>query len=827
MKKRLFGLFISFLVVLIAFGITASADTTDTPDEEIAEVIWGTSATDLGGEGTLADALFAAYEDSTIKYIKLQTDVFNADLLNVDFYSDGRELTIDLAGHAISTESSNSIFDIHHGNVTITSTARGAALNATYGGFTYGIRVVSTANVTVDNVYVTSTGNCIYVMETARCTVGEGAILESIEGCVVNAQGDATVKGTLIPRSDGYAEIDVSFDAIVDLSECKSKAVVRLSFYDTTLPLDEIVILGEGEQLVNMNTRAPDEYPENYYTSYEIPLYYDVYVADAEGNKTKIDTVYKNTEYPAPEYELTAPEGKVCIGWCINGDGLTPDVYFGERFTVIDDITLFPVFANDAIYVGGVELPCGKYLAAGADTATDTKPEGGYAYYADGTLTLDNYTYTGLGYLFNIEELIYENEEDDVTLTFYALIYSEFAIKIKLVGENALVSSYYATPEAAAADTYYAGITLKGNRLDISGGALTLSSVNDGAINLTNGGNMTVTDARLTLNALEATLDSDGIDINGEGGLTVKNSTLVITTTEDAVELEDGGYVTITDSTVTITAGDDGIEIDSYGAIAIERSTLTADCDYIPLKSDDGVFVIITDSTLDLTSKEGEGIYTCYDVYVTDSDVKLNARFIGIYTDYTFNCTDSKLVVTSAESEGIFAYGAFIADSDVTATSALDAIYVNALIVTGKDSRLSLTSATSAVSSFCAPYFDNGIDLGYKVIESTDSVGNSCYSLAGADGNAVKTLTVTPKPVESDPTPDPAPDPTPDTTDGKSMKAGTAVLITVIALVALEALAAAVIYVLVLKPRGITLKSIFGKRSDDKEDLTADSDTAA
>ena len=86
---------------------------------------------------------------------------------------------------------------------------------------------------------------------------------------------------------------------------------------------------------------------------------------------------------------------------------------------------------------------------------------------------------------------------------------------------------------------------------------------------------------------------------------------------------------------------------------------------------------------------------------------------------------------------------------------------------------------------------------------------------------AVKTLTVTPKPV----TPDATPDTTPDT---EPLNAGTAVLITVISLLALEALAAAVIYVLVLKPRGITLKSLFSKRSDDKSvDLTADSDTTA
>lgn len=65
-----------------------------------------------------------------------------------------------------------------------------------------------------------------------------------------------------------------------------------------------------------------------------------------------------------------------------------------------------PIVANaapDCVYVGGVELTSGKYLAVGATSATSTKPSGGYAYYNNGVLTLSSYEYEGEGvkYMFN------------------------------------------------------------------------------------------------------------------------------------------------------------------------------------------------------------------------------------------------------------------------------------------------------------------------------------------------------------------------------------------------------------------------------------------
>lgn len=50
---------------------------------------------------------------------------------------------------------------------------------------------------------------------------------------------------------------------------------------------------------------------------------------------------------------------------------------------------------SQPIWVGGIEMRAGEYLANGAIATTDKKPTGGYAYYKEGILTLSNYEYKG------------------------------------------------------------------------------------------------------------------------------------------------------------------------------------------------------------------------------------------------------------------------------------------------------------------------------------------------------------------------------------------------------------------------------------------------
>lgn len=50
--------------------------------------------------------------------------------------------------------------------------------------------------------------------------------------------------------------------------------------------------------------------------------------------------------------------------------------------------------------IAGIEMLNGYYLANGASAGTTTKPaSGGYAYYNDHVLTLNNFRYSGMGAL--------------------------------------------------------------------------------------------------------------------------------------------------------------------------------------------------------------------------------------------------------------------------------------------------------------------------------------------------------------------------------------------------------------------------------------------
>ncbi len=82
-----------------------------------------------------------------------------------------------------------------------------------------------------------------------------------------------------------------------------------------------------------------------------------------------------------------------------------------------------------AVYVGGVKMSGGDYLAVGATEVSKIKPEtGGFAYLSDyGVLNLCDFEYTGAGY-----------EYDDGQ---YAVIYSDEEVYMYLSGHNRLIQT--------------------------------------------------------------------------------------------------------------------------------------------------------------------------------------------------------------------------------------------------------------------------------------------------------------------------------------------------------------------------------------------------
>ena len=87
------------------------------------------------------------------------------------------------------------------------------------------------------------------------------------------------------------------------------------------------------------------------------------------------------------------------------------------------------ILSANTIAVGGVVLRNGDYLASNASAAVRTKPSGGYAYWNNGVLTLHNYRYSGVGY-------IYQSGGSKCS----SVIYAENGFTLRLEGTNTLTN---------------------------------------------------------------------------------------------------------------------------------------------------------------------------------------------------------------------------------------------------------------------------------------------------------------------------------------------------------------------------------------------------
>ena len=118
------------------------------------------------------------------------------------------------------------------------------------------------------------------------------------------------------------------------------------------------------------------------------------------------------------------------------------------------------------VWVGGVGLADGDFLAVGATEATRTQPSGGYAFYEDGYLTLCNYSYTGVGSYY------------DQANGWAAIIYADVPLTIVLEGENSLTQT-----GSMSESVYlpYGGSVVGSGNMTTSGGFYSMWSDMDGA----------------------------------------------------------------------------------------------------------------------------------------------------------------------------------------------------------------------------------------------------------------------------------------------------------------------------------------------------------
>ena len=190
-------------------------------------------------------------------------------------------------------------------------------------------------------------------------------------------------------------------------------------------------------------------------------------------------------------------------------------------------LTAFAAAAN-SVLVGGVEMTNGTYLANGATTTQTTKPSGGYAYYRNGTLTLNNYSYEGKGYS-------YVDNKIDCN----AIIYASNDIQIELVGTNTLTQKSYTNTACICGE---AEVSLTGaGTLNLQNAVWGITCKSDLSIE---SGNLNVDacvlgvysrDQKVIINGGSLKIDATKCAVDGYGGIEINGGSGIFRNTQDSV----------------------------------------------------------------------------------------------------------------------------------------------------------------------------------------------------------------------------------------------------------------------------------------------------
>lgn len=373
------------------------------------------------------------------------------------------------------------------------------------------------------------------------------------------------------------------------------------------------------------------------------------------GSKVKINSsglVVKSDSVAAEDGNYCAINSEASNGFSYDSKNLTLtaatspngilDKYVSGNHKEYDYIK---VEKTPAIWVGGIGLFEGDYLKQGASSTTTTNPGDKYAHYADGKLTLNNFSYTGVG-------LGYGDGK-------YAAIYSDKEFTLELVGSNTLK----ATNDTVNPSGIYAG-----SNLTVSGtGTLTITAEDQGIVAK---GNVTAVSGTVNV-----TVPNYGIDANSKK-ITVSGGVLTIDA-KDAVRAKEvvaeSGSVTVTASNigvavtnltitggnVTVTATNNGINASN---ITINDGNLTVTADGIGINA--SANITIEKGNVKATAKK-DGIFTKGDITVSGGNVTVTAIQDGIdATNITIN--DGTIIVKSTNTESDDGYQAVRASGTLT-----------------------------------------------------------------------------------------------------------------------------------------------------------------
>ena len=362
-------------------------------------------------------------------------------------------------------------------------------------------------------------------------------------------------------------------------------------------------------------------------------------------------------DIPTPE-GLSHPEGLTLIGWTYEGKDY--DCIFANSFYApeLADITLTAKWGAP-LYVGGVGMNDGDYLASGATETTDKRPTtGGYAYYKDGVLTLNNYQFTGEGFAYE-----YDGYYDE---KYFALIYSATDLVVELVGSSNLVGTAIFYDEDY--DYYFNadtdGIRINGDLTVRGKGSLNIKVEDDGfyiedlifesgTVTIVSNDEAIESDSITVLDGALITVSEDGVDSKN---VTVKGGGFYLLAEDDDNDVE------LDTQTLTVTGGK--LVVKGYYGIYADYVTLSGgvvevEAEYGAItpwdtEKEDG-FVTISGGKVTLYSEYGDAIYSTGDITVSGGEVTLYCDR-GISADGNVTVTGGELEI-EAYDDAIYAAG--------------------------------------------------------------------------------------------------------------------------------------------------------------------------
>ena len=286
------------------------------------------------------------------------------------------------------------------------------------------------------------------------------------------------------------------------------------------------------------------------------------------------------------------------------------------------------------IYVGGKALENGEYIDNEGNITTQ-KPAGGYAYYKDGVLELNNYEFVGKG--------VYSLKNTDILEYQYAAIFATKDLTIKLVGKNTIVETSTDDMEGIYGNSIFVigDLTFEGE------GRLSIPEGDDG---------IEVHDGTVTIK--EGHVEIGTYDPVTDGGLDIKNGNLIIDGGYLNVHSEDHGAdvegnFSMKKGTALITAGDDGLNI--MRDIKVSGGQMRIDAEDYGFDSEEGS-IFVSGGEIYMTTNDEDGF---------DSGMKIEISGGNIFINATSDCFEAPKVTITGGSLELVA-GKLAIDSDET-----------------------------------------------------------------------------------------------------------------------------------------------------------------